>query len=47
MDKKCAHTGCKCMAVPNSQYCSKYCEGKGTTTESSCGCGHPECSTKK
>jgi len=41
---KCAHQACKCVARPDSKYCSQYCDDAGDTMEISCNCGHGGCS---
>jgi hypothetical protein len=42
--KKCAHTGCSCMAEAGSKYCSMYCKDSAGTTTLGCDCKHPGCS---
>jgi len=42
--KKCAHPGCKCPAVEDSDFCGAYCEGAADHPSIACGCAHPECS---
>jgi hypothetical protein len=39
----CAHPGCNCMSVEDSDYCSAYCEGAADTVEILCECGHAGC----
>ncbi len=41
---KCEHVSCICTAAKDSDYCSAYCEGKGSTADVTCGCGHSGCS---
>jgi hypothetical protein len=45
-DNKCAHEGCICQKMQDSDYCSAFCENaeaSGVTTIQ-CECGHPGCS---
>jgi hypothetical protein len=45
--KKCAHEFCKCMAAPDSDYCSTFCQDSKDLTTLTCDCGHPGCEAAK
>ena len=45
--KKCAHATCTCMARPDSDFCSEFCEDSKDLTTLDCDCGHPGCSGQK
>jgi hypothetical protein len=40
---KCAHPSCDCDSVPESKFCSTYCEGQAETADIICSCGHAHC----
>lgn len=46
-EKKCAHTGCRCMAPKGETYCSTICKDSKDTTTLECDCGHPACASAK
>ena len=39
----CQNPPCSCPALPDGKYCSASCEGKGSTVELDCDCGHEAC----
>lgn len=45
--KKCAHTGCSCMAAEGSKYCSTVCEDAKDVTTMGCDCPHAGCTGHK
>lgn len=42
---KCAHEGCVCPTMEDSDYCSAFCENADDSdvVEIQCECGHPGC----